>query len=184
MSFPSYPSPLIGYENAPPLPAAPNDGRLPLVNLPVEEGKRSKTYEEFPDPITNETNGFDFHGQSCLYGRAQRQTKYLPPQSLLHAEQGFRASIRQRVAREDKKGVSRGLVAPCLSVICCGLLSLTSSSVSINYGTYPLGPIRLRCYRLIRSTLIKLGRSSPSWLPTGDLVRQCLPRMAPSETSD
>lgn len=105
MSFPSYPSPLIGYENAPPLPAAPNDGRLPLVNLPVEEGKWSKTYEEFPDPITNETNGFDFHGQSCLYGRAQRQTKYFPPHTVYYmqnkaSELQYARELHERIRRE------------------------------------------------------------------------------------
>ncbi|KAF9047104.1 hypothetical protein BDZ89DRAFT_1058171 [Hymenopellis radicata] len=57
--MPSYPSPLIGYENAPPLPTGVNpDGKSLKNNL---GGPRSKAYDEFPDPLDKRNNGFDFH---------------------------------------------------------------------------------------------------------------------------
>lgn len=59
-----YPSPLLGYENAPPLPTAFNSDGKSLTNLPAD---KSKAYEEFPDPITKKNNGFDFHSEYSRY---------------------------------------------------------------------------------------------------------------------
>lgn len=60
-----YPSPLAGYENAPPLPIGrTTDGKSLDNYIPGQEYKRSKAYDEFVDPIDNKGNGFDFHGTS------------------------------------------------------------------------------------------------------------------------
>ncbi|PBK72401.1 hypothetical protein ARMSODRAFT_954093 [Armillaria solidipes] len=60
-----YPSPLIGYENAPPLPTSKNPDGKSLTNdiQKDEQGKPvlSKAYDEFVDPIDKKNNGFDFH---------------------------------------------------------------------------------------------------------------------------
>ena len=60
-SYP-YPSPLAGYENAPPLPTGFNEDGKSLVNTP---GPKSKAYDEFLAPIRPEKNGFDFHSWSA-----------------------------------------------------------------------------------------------------------------------
>ncbi len=57
-------SPLIGYENAEPLPTTVNKDGKSLYNPP---GPRSAAYEEFPDPIISSNNGFDFH--STCFGQ-------------------------------------------------------------------------------------------------------------------
>ncbi|KAH9932661.1 DOPA-like domain-containing protein [Amylocystis lapponica] len=54
----SWKSPLIGYENAEPLPTTINPDGKSLYNTP---GPLSKAYETFPDPIVSTNNGFDFH---------------------------------------------------------------------------------------------------------------------------
>ncbi|KAI0311733.1 DOPA-like domain-containing protein [Amylostereum chailletii] len=54
----SYKSPLIGYENAEPLPTTINPDGKSLYNPP---GPKSSAYETFPDPIDSSNNGFDFH---------------------------------------------------------------------------------------------------------------------------
>ncbi|KAJ8095320.1 hypothetical protein PM082_010543 [Marasmius tenuissimus] len=64
MSTPNtYPSPLLGYENAPPLPTGVNADGKSLVNLPPgqENPPLSKAYDEFVDPLDKKNNGFDFH---------------------------------------------------------------------------------------------------------------------------
>jgi hypothetical protein len=59
-----YPSPLVGYENAPPLPTEISSDGKSLVNL--ESKTLSKAYDEFVDPIDKKNNGFDFHGEQGL----------------------------------------------------------------------------------------------------------------------
>ncbi|KAK7060999.1 hypothetical protein VNI00_000734 [Paramarasmius palmivorus] len=56
-----YPSPLVGYENAPPLPTEISSDGKSLVNL--ESKTLSKAYDEFVDPIDKKNNGFDFHSK-------------------------------------------------------------------------------------------------------------------------
>ncbi|KAG7439509.1 uncharacterized protein BT62DRAFT_976832 [Guyanagaster necrorhizus] len=60
-----YPSPLIRYENASPLPTGVNPKGESLTNdiQKDEQGKPvlSKAYDEFMDPIDKKNNGFDFH---------------------------------------------------------------------------------------------------------------------------
>ena len=51
-------SPLVGYENAEPLPTALNADGKSLQNVP---GPLSPAYDEFPAPIRTNGNGFDFH---------------------------------------------------------------------------------------------------------------------------
>ncbi len=72
-----YPSPLVGYENAPPLPTGINPDGKSLTNdiQKDEQGKPvlSKAYDEFVDPIDKKNNGFDFHSESYgYYGWDQR----------------------------------------------------------------------------------------------------------------
>ncbi|THU87974.1 hypothetical protein K435DRAFT_830643 [Dendrothele bispora CBS 962.96] len=57
-----YPSPLLGFENAPPLPEGVNPDGKSLINLsPGQEQKLSHAYDEFVDPLDKKNNGFDFH---------------------------------------------------------------------------------------------------------------------------
>ncbi|PSS31130.1 hypothetical protein PHLCEN_2v2335 [Hermanssonia centrifuga] len=51
-------SPLVGYENAEPLPTTVNPDGKSLYNPP---GPKSLAYDEFPEPIDSSNNGFDFH---------------------------------------------------------------------------------------------------------------------------
>ena len=60
----SYKSPLTGYENAEPLPDTFNADGKSLYNPPAP---RSKAYDEFPDPLDKNNNGFDFHSAFTLY---------------------------------------------------------------------------------------------------------------------
>ena len=54
-------SPLVGYENAEPLPDKRNDDDS-FYNPPT--GVLSKSYETFPEPILPmPRNGFDFHSE-------------------------------------------------------------------------------------------------------------------------
>ncbi|KAI1338477.1 DOPA-like domain-containing protein [Xylariaceae sp. FL0016] len=56
----TYPSPLAGFENAPPLPDEKTEDGKSYVN-PSNE-RLSKAYEEFPDPLDNGRRGaFDVH---------------------------------------------------------------------------------------------------------------------------
>ncbi|RPA92385.1 hypothetical protein L873DRAFT_1817707 [Choiromyces venosus 120613-1] len=57
----TYPSPLAGYENEPPLPTTLNSDSRSVYN--PETGKLSAAYEKFPEPIDNGQNpgGFDAH---------------------------------------------------------------------------------------------------------------------------
>ncbi|KAI0129635.1 DOPA-like domain-containing protein [Xylariales sp. AK1849] len=76
MSDPSlyqYPSPLAGYENAPPLPdERAGDGKS-YVNPP--NNKLSKAYEEFAEPLDNgRRGGFDVH--IYYFQRNEEQSKY------------------------------------------------------------------------------------------------------------
>lgn len=59
-----YGNPLAGYENAEPLPDTINPDGKSLYNPP---GPLSKAYEEFPDPLDKNNNGFDFHSTSLSY---------------------------------------------------------------------------------------------------------------------
>ncbi|KAJ7577092.1 DOPA-like domain-containing protein [Mycena floridula] len=61
MTIKAYPSPLQGYENEPPLPTTINSDGKSLTNLPVDESTKSPAYNSFPEPITKDNNGFDFH---------------------------------------------------------------------------------------------------------------------------
>ncbi|KZF20455.1 hypothetical protein L228DRAFT_213655 [Xylona heveae TC161] len=55
-----YPSPLAGYENAPPLSEEKNDDGKSYVN--PKSDKLSAAYESFPDPIAKDRRGgFDVH---------------------------------------------------------------------------------------------------------------------------
>jgi hypothetical protein len=60
----SQPSLLVDYRNAPPLPTTVNADGKSLTNLPREDGKLSKAYDEFVDPLDKKNNGFDFHSTS------------------------------------------------------------------------------------------------------------------------
>ncbi|KAH8204452.1 hypothetical protein TruAng_001368 [Truncatella angustata] len=54
-----FPSPLEGFENAPPLPEQRNEDKT-YINPPRETP--SKAYQEFPDPLDNSPRGgFDVH---------------------------------------------------------------------------------------------------------------------------
>ena len=55
----SWPSPLVGYENADPLPNKVNADGKSLYNPPAP---RSGAYDEYPKPIDSSNNPFDFHG--------------------------------------------------------------------------------------------------------------------------
>ncbi|PUU81867.1 DOPA-like domain-containing protein [Tuber borchii] len=57
----NYPSPLAGYENAPPLPVTFNPDGKSFQN--ERTGKLSAAYERFPEPIENgqTSGGFDAH---------------------------------------------------------------------------------------------------------------------------
>ncbi|KAG6813147.1 hypothetical protein H0H92_013553 [Tricholoma furcatifolium] len=55
----TFKSPLIGYENAEPLPTTINPDGKSLFNPPTNV--KSSAYEEFPEPIDSSNNGFDFH---------------------------------------------------------------------------------------------------------------------------
>ena len=57
----TYESPLVGYENAVPLPTEVNADGKSLKNTP---GPKSASYDEFPKPIDSSHNGFDFHSES------------------------------------------------------------------------------------------------------------------------
>ncbi len=59
----SWKSPLIGYENAEPLPTTFNADGKSYYN---PSGPKSRAYEEFPDPIDSSNNGFDFHSKLRL----------------------------------------------------------------------------------------------------------------------
>lgn len=77
-----YTSPLIGYENADPLPTTYNADGKSLYNPP---GPRSAAYDEFPKPIDLSNNGFDFH--SARVEMLPVETDYLPHKfSLLSAQ--------------------------------------------------------------------------------------------------
>jgi len=54
-----YRSPLIGFENAEPLPTTANPDGKSLYNPPALA--TSKSYDTFPEPIDSSNNGFDFH---------------------------------------------------------------------------------------------------------------------------
>ncbi|KAI0704272.1 DOPA-like domain-containing protein [Cytidiella melzeri] len=54
----SWPSPLIGYENAEPLPDKLNADGKSLYNPPAP---KSAAYDEHPKPIDSSNNAFDFH---------------------------------------------------------------------------------------------------------------------------
>ena len=54
----SWTSPLVGYENAEPLPDTVNEDGKSLFNPP---GPKSSVYESFPEPFKPSKNGFDFH---------------------------------------------------------------------------------------------------------------------------
>ncbi|TBU42402.1 DOPA-like domain-containing protein [Dichomitus squalens] len=77
-----YTSPLIGYENAEPLPTTFNADGKSLYNPP---GPRSAAYDEFPKPIDSSNNGFDFH----IY--------YLPNAP---EEAKYAAELHERIRRE------------------------------------------------------------------------------------
>jgi DOPA 4,5-dioxygenase len=55
-----WPSLLEGYEDAEPLPTTFNADGKTMYNPP---GPRSVAYEEFPKPIDQTRNGFDFHSE-------------------------------------------------------------------------------------------------------------------------
>ncbi|KAI0821599.1 DOPA-like domain-containing protein [Irpex lacteus] len=54
----SWPSPLVGYETAEPLPDKVNPDGKSLYNPPAV---RSAAYDEYPKPIDSSNNPFDFH---------------------------------------------------------------------------------------------------------------------------
>lgn len=60
----SWKSPLIGYENAEPLPTTFNADGKSLFN---PAGPKSRAYDEFPEPIDSSNNGFDFHSKWLVY---------------------------------------------------------------------------------------------------------------------
>lgn len=60
----SWKSPLIGYENAEPLPDTFNADGKSLFNPP---GPKSSVYEKFPEPFDPSNNGFDFHSLYLFY---------------------------------------------------------------------------------------------------------------------
>jgi hypothetical protein len=53
----TYPSPLAGYENAPPLPDEIAEDGKSYVNLPRKDGKLSDSYERFAAPLDNGRRG-------------------------------------------------------------------------------------------------------------------------------
>ncbi|KXN87387.1 hypothetical protein AN958_08818 [Leucoagaricus sp. SymC.cos] len=77
-----WPSPLVGFEHAEPLPTTRNPDGKSLFNPP---GPQSKAYTEFPKPIDSSNNGFDFH----IYYMHTDQ-----------AEFGFAQELHERIRRE------------------------------------------------------------------------------------
>lgn len=65
---PQYKSPLVGFENAEPLPEKLNADGKSLFNPP---GPLSSSYDEFPKPIDSSNNGFDFHGMPITLSKIQ-----------------------------------------------------------------------------------------------------------------
>ena len=55
-------SPLLGFENADPLPTELNPDGKSLFNPPA--AAKSSAYDQFPPPIDPSNNGFDFHSES------------------------------------------------------------------------------------------------------------------------
>jgi DOPA 4,5-dioxygenase len=53
----TYPSPLAGYENAPPLPDKIAEDGKSYVNPAREDGKLSDSYERFTEPLDNGRRG-------------------------------------------------------------------------------------------------------------------------------
>ncbi|KAF7554881.1 hypothetical protein G7Z17_g2607 [Cylindrodendrum hubeiense] len=73
MATQKYPSPLAGYENAPPLPTERQADGKRYINLPAE--KLSDAYDQFIDPLNRgDLGAFDIH---IYYLRSNaEQTKY------------------------------------------------------------------------------------------------------------
>lgn len=57
IQFPAYPSPLAGFEDAPPLPEEKSEDGKSLVNPPRADGGLSTAYERFADPLDNGRRG-------------------------------------------------------------------------------------------------------------------------------
>ncbi len=73
MSTSELKSPLVGYENAEPLPTTFNADGKSYYNPPAP---RSAAYDEFPAPIKSANNGFDFHSE---FRTLQMHAKLLTP---------------------------------------------------------------------------------------------------------
>ena len=57
IQFPAYPSPLAGFEGAPPLPEEKSEDGKSLINPPRSDGRLSTAYEHFADPLDNGRRG-------------------------------------------------------------------------------------------------------------------------------
>ena len=57
IQFPAYPSPLAGFEGAPPLPEEKSEDGKSLVNPPRADGGLSPAYERFAYPLDNGRRG-------------------------------------------------------------------------------------------------------------------------------
>ncbi len=75
-------SPLVGYENAEPLPTTVNPDGKSLYNPP---GPKSLAYDEFPEPIDSSNNGFDFHSERIRAYMSFTSNLITYSLSLLHA---------------------------------------------------------------------------------------------------
>ncbi|EIW58603.1 uncharacterized protein TRAVEDRAFT_72118 [Trametes versicolor FP-101664 SS1] len=82
MSTSQLKSPLVGYENAEPLPTTFNADGKSYYNPPAP---RSAAYDDFPAPIKSANNGFDFH--IYYHPGAAQEAKYA-------------AELHERIRRE------------------------------------------------------------------------------------
>lgn len=99
-----YTSPLIGYENAPPLPTTINADGKSLTNLPNAEGKLSSAYDEFVDPLNKkDRNGFDFHSKQFMLSYVPNiHTNYVPVYYMqaVPEQAQFAKELHERIRRE------------------------------------------------------------------------------------
>jgi hypothetical protein len=95
----SWSSPLIGYENAEPLPDKVNADGKSLYNPPAP---LSTAYEEFPKPIDSSNNAFDFHGMSTtsLQGGLEFDSKIVYYMQSDAEQLKFARELHERVRRE------------------------------------------------------------------------------------
>lgn len=143
MSTSELKSPLVGYENAEPLPTTFNADGKSYYNPPAP---RSAAYDDFPAPIESANNGFDFHSESSalLQCISENQTYRA---SLLSPRRAPGGQVRGGAARAHPTRVPGGM-CPCLELSRRLWLTLyTRSCAFTSCSTGPSVPIRCPCSR-------------------------------------